>query len=125
MDWLEKAKQAVAGIGREVGRQADVLGLHNEIGKLQEEIDRNYAEAGRRARQLVRERQLLDGEIRTILKRIDEAEAQIMELRKQLRDSESGAGPAPAPDSHHQCGQCGANVAADTRFCPNCGARQT
>ncbi len=123
MDWLDKAREAVEGIGREVSKQADSLSLNSQIGQLQEEAERNYAEAGRRAKQLVRERQLLDDQIKVILKRTDEIEAQIMELRKQLHGLEQDAGETAPDEGQRKCPQCGQSVEKDAAFCPNCGAK--
>jgi len=125
MDWLDKAREAVEGIEREVSKQADSLSLNSQIGNLQEEAERNYAEAGRRAKQLVRERQLLDDDIKVILKRTDEIEAQIMELRKQLHGLEQDAGEVAAEQGEHKCPQCGQSVEKDAAFCPNCGAKMS
>jgi len=125
MDWLHKAREAVEGIGREVSKQADALSLNSQIGRLQEEAERNYAEAGRRAKQLVRERQLFDDEIKVILKRTEEIEAQIMELRKQLHGLEQDAGEVAAQQADRQCPQCRHDLQEDAMFCPNCGAKTT
>ena len=125
MDWIDKAREAVEGLGREVSKQADALSLNSQIGRLQEDAERNYAEAGRRAKQLVRQRQLLDDEIKVILERTDEIEAEIMELRKQLHGLEQDAGEVAAEQGERKCPQCGQNVQQDATFCPNCGARTT
>jgi DNA repair exonuclease SbcCD ATPase subunit len=123
MDWLKKAREAVEGVGREASKQAEILSLHNEIGKRQTELDRHYAEAGRRAKELVRARQLLDGEIKVILERTNKLEAEIMELRQQIQAVERGRETESPDQEGRKCPQCGQQTAGEGAFCESCGAR--
>ncbi len=124
MDWLKKAQEAVEGVGRQAGKQAEILSLHNEIGKRENELERQYAEAGRRAKELVRARQLMDDEVRVIIERTKKLDAEIMDLRRQIHELEKGEAGGEESQAR-KCPQCGESVAEDSGFCESCGAKLT
>jgi methyl-accepting chemotaxis protein len=124
MDWLKKAQEAVEGLGRQASKQAEILSLHNEIGKRENELERQYAQAGRRARDLVRAQQLMDDEIRVIIERTKKLDAEVMDLRRQIHELDKGE-PGGGESQGRKCPQCGESVAEDSRFCESCGAKLT
>lgn len=60
-----------------------MLRLQAQLGQMEEERERQYAEAGRRAHELYRAGRIHDQELGVILNRIDELDAAIEELRAQ------------------------------------------
>ena len=105
MDIFRQAGDALSRLGREAGKQADILGLQTKLGGLETELERTYAEAGKRAHELVKARQIHDDEIQVILRRAKDLQDEMMEVRRQIhelqKEEESGAPaaeqPAPTP----------------------------
>ena len=92
MSWLERAKKAMEEVAKSVTIEAQVVKLQAEMAQLEAERERQYAEAGRRARELYRAGRVLDDELGVILKRIDDIDAALEELRTKvakLRSSSS------------------------------------
>jgi hypothetical protein len=107
MTFFDKLKQAAGQIADGASRQVDLLKLQSELGNVETQMERQYAEAGRRARELYRRKLILDSEMDVLMQRIDGYEAQVMELREQVQAVQQGAGeqhaegtpaaPAPPP----------------------------
>ncbi len=95
MSLWDKAKKALDSAAASVNREAKQLGKHREIGELEEEIQRQYAEIGQRARELYGQRTLVDPEIAVLVKRIQELERQIQKLREELQAIRSSGDDAP------------------------------
>ncbi|MCD6350587.1 MAG: hypothetical protein J7M26_00600 [Armatimonadetes bacterium] len=91
MSWLDRARKALEDVAQSASVEAEVLRLQTRLGSLESERERQFAEAGKRARELQRQRRVLDDELNVILKRIDEIEAEMEQLRakvQQLRGSQ-------------------------------------
>lgn len=99
MALFDKLKQAAGQIADSASRQTGVMKLQSQLGALETEIERTYAEAGKRARQLYRERQLLDNEIGVIMERIDALEAELQQLRQRVHDLQQPAPVQQAPQA--------------------------
>lgn len=56
------------------------------MGSLDDDLDRVFIEAGKRARELVQARQVLDDELRIILDRAKAIEEQMMDVRRQIAE---------------------------------------
>ncbi len=97
MSFWDKAKKALDDAAASVDREAKQLGKHHQIGQLEEEIQRQYAEIGKRARELYGQRTLVDPEIGVLVKRIHELERQIETLREELQAIRT-SGDSSAPD---------------------------
>lgn len=145
MDIFRQAGEALSQFGREAGKQAEVLGLQTKLGGLETELERIYAEAGKRAEELVRAQQIRDDEIKVILRRAKDLQDEMMQVRREIQQLQSGATPAassepqPQPETAAQsqpvpqptvevqtgprCAQCGKLAPAGETFCPNCGAK--
>ncbi len=95
MSFWDKAKKAVDDAAASVNREAKQLAKHGEIGQLEEEIQRQYAEIGKRARELYGQRELLDPEVGVLVKRIQELEQQIQKLREELQALRSSGDDPP------------------------------
>ena len=95
MSLWDKAKKALDSAATSVNREAKQLAKHGEIGQLEEEIQRQYAEIGKRARELYGQRQLLDSEIGVLVKRIQELEQQVQKLREELQAIRSSGDDPP------------------------------
>ena len=67
-DWLKKANEMLGDIAGQAGRQAEILQLQAKLGSLDNDLERVYIEAGKRAEELVQQRQVLDEELRVILR---------------------------------------------------------
>jgi len=140
-DFLKQMGRAVEGLAGEAGRQAEILKFQARIGSLDDDLDRVFIEAGKRARELLTMRQIHDDELRVILERAKTIEAEMMEVRGQIQDLRQGqpkaeapvaeAPVAEAPDAEKpdagapgaKCSECGTAVPEDSTFCPNCGVR--
>jgi hypothetical protein len=99
-----------------VSDAAEGLRLQTEIGTVENELAQIYADAGKRAKQLWRERRIVDADIDLLLRHTDELEAHLDELRQKSLGMQD---PKAAP----QCPQCKAEVAEGAKFCGNCGAK--
>jgi hypothetical protein len=98
MSFFDKLKNAAEQIADSGTKQVEILKLQSQLGHTETELERIYAEAGKRARQMYRSKLLLDAEMDGIMKRIDEQEAHIDDLRRQVQDVQRGEAPAsPAP----------------------------
>ncbi len=109
--------------GREAGKQADMLSLQNRLGVLETELERTFAEAGKRSYELLRMRQMYDDETKMILGRVKELQDEMMDIRQQVQDLRTNQQPAAPADTDRHCAECG-KVASDTEaFCSGCGAK--
>ncbi len=133
-DFLKQAGEALSGLAGQAGRQAEVLKLQATLGSLDDDLDRAFIEAGKRARELLTMRRIHDEELKVILERARAIEAQMMEVRRQIQDLRQGEPkgetqtdatepPRPTDESARTCPECGTALPAGSRFCPNCGVR--
>lgn len=151
MALFDRIKQVAGQVADSAQRQVEILQEQSKIGRLQEEIDKNLIEAGRRARELVRTRKLADADLMLTLTRIEALEAEIEEVRNQIQAlQQPGSAPpaaaettpaapsqvisatppsavpvtSPSPVSTQAtCPGCGAQAAPGAKFCPNCGIK--
>jgi hypothetical protein len=101
-DWLKKANEMLGDIAGQAGRQAEILQLQAKLGSLDNDLERVYIEAGKRAEELVQQRQVLDEELRVILDRARVIRDEMMELRQKtqdLRGPEQPEEPAGVPEA--------------------------
>ncbi len=101
MSWLDRARQAIGDVAHSASVEAEIIKIQTQLGGLETERERQYAEAGKRARELYRARQVLDEELGVILQRVDDIEAQLEELRgrvEELRGSQRPPSPGQAPE---------------------------
>jgi DNA repair exonuclease SbcCD ATPase subunit len=148
-DWLKKANEVLGDLAGQAGRQAEIVQLQAKLGRLDNELDQVYVEAGKRAEQLIRERRIHDDELRVILERAREINEAMMEVRQQVQDlrqkpeqpestaEEAPPSPQPSPQPQPEatatseeaagemaCPSCGGEVTAHMVFCPHCGEKQ-
>jgi len=101
VSWLDRARQAIGDVAHSASVEAEIIKIQTQLGGLETERERQYAEAGKRARELYRARQVLDEELGVILQRVDDIEAQLEELRgrvEELRGSQRPPSPGQAPE---------------------------
>jgi hypothetical protein len=131
-DWLKKANDVLGGLADQAGREAKVVQLQAKLGSLDSDLDDVYAEAGRRAEELLRARQIHDDQLRVIVERARTIKEEMMELRQQVQDlrqkpepSEEEAGPAPGDEAPQPrtCDGCGEEAGEDAAFCAKCGEK--
>jgi len=129
-DFLKRAGEALSGLAGEAGRQTEILKLQSTMGSLDDDLDRVFIEAGKRARELLTMRQIHDEELKVILERARVIEGQMMEVRQQIQDLRQGKPKAEASvdapsaeEGARTCPECQSAVPAGSRFCPNCGVR--
>ena len=84
------AEQAVEGASRGV----DHLKLQSELGNVETQMERAFAEAGKRARYLYIHKQIVDRDMEVVMGQVDMLEAQAMDLRARIQ---AGQQPAPQP----------------------------
>ncbi|MFP4248884.1 MAG: hypothetical protein ACLFU7_04460 [Armatimonadota bacterium] len=85
-DWLKKANRVLGDIAGQAGRQAEIVQLQAKLGSLENKLDDVYAEAGKRAEELLVARQIQDDELRVILERARQLKDEMMEVRRQVQD---------------------------------------
>ncbi len=134
--FLDKAKGFLNDIAGEAGRQAETVQLQTKLGSLEDDLDQVYIEAGKRAEELLKARQIYDDELRVILERGRAINEEMMEIREQIQQLRQKPEPEatpeppgePAADTSQQqaertCPACGEPVAEDAVFCAKCGKK--
>jgi hypothetical protein len=96
MSWLERARRVIGELAHSASAGARQLQLDLQIGRLEQERERQFAEAGRRARTLYRAGRIADDELGVILKRIDELDAALEQLRAEAVRLRGRGGPYPS-----------------------------
>ncbi len=86
MAFWDKAKKALDGAASSMNKEAKSLGKHYQISQLETEMERQYAEIGKRARTLYKLREVADADIGVLVKRIDDLEEQVQQLRGDIQD---------------------------------------
>ncbi|MCE5217005.1 zinc-ribbon domain-containing protein [bacterium] len=102
MTLFDRFKHAAEQVVDSASRQGQVLQLQSKLGHVQEDIERQYAEAGKRVREMHRARQVADSQLLVIMERVDELEKEMEGLRQQVQDVQQGKPvetAAPAPES--------------------------
>lgn len=143
-DWLKRANELLGDLAGQAGRQAETVQLQAKLGSLDNDLDRVYIEASKRAEELLKARQIYDDELRVILERARVINEEMMELRQKVQDLRHTPDPAqpeapeapsaprpPRPSAtpedaagQRTCAQCGEKVATHVVSCPHCGTRQ-
>jgi len=96
MNLFDKAREAFGQAAAAVSTQAEQLSLQAQLGNLDGELERQFVEVGKRARELRREGRFADNEIDILLRRVVQIEEQMDELRRQSLTGEAPpAAPAP------------------------------
>lgn len=123
MDIFKQAGDALSNLGREAGKQAEVLSLQTKLGGMETELERTYAEAGKRAHELMRMQQLHDDECKVILRRAIDLKEQMMQVRQEIHELQTGTETAQASPYGAEvvCENCGKVAAAGETFCSGCG----
>lgn len=85
-DFLRRVGKGIEDLAGSASRQAEILQLQAKMGSLGDDLDRVFIEAGKRARELVQARQVLDDELRIILERARAIEEQMMDVRRQIAE---------------------------------------
>ena len=118
MDIFSRARRALGDLAQSASTQATVLQLQTRMGELQSEVERQYGEAGRRARELWRARLFADSDFEILMTRITNLQQELEQLRAQVNEAYQ-AGQEPRPGV---CSECGRALEPDDRFCRGCGA---
>lgn len=122
MDIFKQAGDALSQFGREAGKQADILGLQTKLGGMETDLERTYAEAGKRAHELMKMQQLYDDECKVILRRAIDLQDQMMAVRQEIHELQTAAPPAAdEPSDETVCENCGKVASAGETFCSGCG----
>lgn len=101
MSWRDLIRKTVSEIAEGASREVEIVKLQAEIAGLESERDRQLLEAGKRARELYRAGKIVDTDLDVVMKRVDETETKLEELRAkvtQLRQAGSTQAAPPAPD---------------------------
>lgn len=100
-DWFRKATDALGDLAGAAGRQAEIIQLQAKLGSLDDDLDRAYVEAGKRAEELLLMRQIFDEEIKVIFERARVLKEQMMQVRAEIQalgqDKEPGADSDAGP----------------------------
>jgi hypothetical protein len=84
MSWIDRAKKAVNDVAASANTEGKILKLQAEMAGLEGDRDHQLLEAGKRARELYRARQILDNDMGIVLKRVDDIDAAIDQLRDEV-----------------------------------------
>ena len=84
MDIFGEAKKALQSLGSSVAQQAEYVKLQTRMGNLETDLERQYAEAGKRARTLWGMRKVTDKDLDVLMKRITNIEQEMEELREEI-----------------------------------------
>ncbi|MFW6155757.1 MAG: zinc ribbon domain-containing protein [Armatimonadota bacterium] len=152
-DWLKKANRFLGDIAGQAGRQAEIVKLQAKLGSLENDLEQVYVEAGKRAEELLKSRQIHDNELAVILERARKINEEMMQVRERVQElrsaseDEAAAGarePQQGPDAPEQpqpshegeeaagsdqqqrqahCPSCGEKVGQDAAFCSKCGEK--
>ena len=86
MTFLNRLKQAAGQLADGASRQAKILQLQSKMGGVETEIERNYTEAGKQARQLFRQKKLVDADVEVFVHRIEDLEEELQSLREEVQE---------------------------------------
>lgn len=120
MGIFDRAREALGQAAAAVSRETEVLSLQTQLGNTDTELERVLIEVGKRTRDLHRAGKIDDRELDVLMRRVEELEAKMMELRQQVQDVQNRvAQPAATPA---ECPRCAYSLAEGAKFCGNCGA---
>lgn len=117
MDIFDRARRALGDLAQSASTQAQIIQLQTRMGEIESEVTRQYAEAGRRARELWRQRLFADADFEILMTRITTLQQELEQLRMEVTNLASAQPPPP-----RTCPQCGAELDPKDRFCGDCGA---
>jgi outer membrane protein TolC len=101
MSWRDLIRKTVSDIAEGASREVEIVRLQAQIAGLESERDRQLLEAGKRARELHRAGKIADTDLDILMRRVEEAEAEIEQLQAKVADLRRGApdrGASSAPD---------------------------
>ena len=99
MNLFDKAREALGQAAAAVSNGAEQLSLQAQLGNLESELERQFVEVGKRARELRQQGAFVDGQMDVLLRRVVQIEEQMEELRKQALTGQAPAPPPPPPSS--------------------------
>ncbi|MCX7599270.1 MAG: hypothetical protein N2512_10480 [Armatimonadetes bacterium] len=102
MSWRDLVRKTVGEIAEGAKREAEIVKLQAQIASLESDRDRQLLEAGKRARELHRAGRIVDTDLDVLMKRVDEAEAKLEELRARVTELRQGGPPQAAPPAPDQ-----------------------
>ena len=111
----DSIRKGVGQVAADVSRSAEGLKIQTDISAAETELERVYAEAGKRAQELWRERKIVDADLDLLMRQAGDIEAQLDELRRKSFDMQGPKKPV--------CPQCKQEVAEGVKFCGGCGAK--
>ncbi len=118
MDIFDRARRALGDLAQSASTQATVLQLQTRMGEIQTELERQYGEAGHRARELWRARVFTDSDFEILMTRITSLQQELDQLRAQV-DEVYQADQQPRSGV---CAECGRSLEPNDGFCRRCGA---
>ncbi len=99
MNLFDKAREALGQAAAAVSSGAEQLSIQAQLGNLESELERQFVEVGKRARELRQQGAFVDGQMDVLLRRVVQIEEQMEELRKQALTGQAPAPPPPPPSS--------------------------
>jgi uncharacterized small protein (DUF1192 family) len=96
MDIFDRARRALGDLAQSASTQAQIIQLQTRLGQTETELERQYAEAGRKARELWRRRLILDGDFEILMTRITALHKEQERLRAEMTTASAGP-PSGAP----------------------------
>jgi len=111
----DSIRKGVGQVAADVSRSAEGLKIQTDISAAETELERVYAQAGKRARELWRERKVVDADLDLLMRQVGDIEAEIDELRRKSFGMQGPRKPV--------CPECKQEVVEGVKFCGNCGAK--
>ena len=96
MDLFDRARRALGDLAQSASTQAQIIQLQARLGEAESDLEHQYAEAGRKARELWRRRLILDADFEILMTRITELQKEQERLRAEMTTASSGP-PSGAP----------------------------
>lgn len=121
MGIFDRAREALGQAAAAVSRETEVLSLQTQLGNTDTELEHLLIEVGKRARELHRAGKIDDRETDALMRRVEELESKMMELRQQVQDVQNRVhNPEPTPAA---CPRCAYSLPEGAKFCGKCGAK--
>ena len=93
MDIFDRARRALGDLAQSASTQAQIIQLQTRLGEAESELERQYGEAGRKARELWRQRLIHDADFEILMTRI----TALLQEQERLRAEMGAASTAPPP----------------------------
>ncbi|NLO74691.1 MAG: zinc-ribbon domain-containing protein [candidate division WS1 bacterium] len=118
MDLFDRARKAFDDLAHGAASGGRLIQIQAELAQLENQIEIQQREAGKIAQQLWRQGAFQDTEFDSVMRRLQELQKQVEELRAEYVKVEAEGVERPGP---LRCAKCGRELDQEDRFCRGCG----